>query len=49
MDGAVRHSFMGNDDEPVLGSSMARSQTEDKEGKQRERKGGDGAHGGAVM
>jgi hypothetical protein len=39
----------GNDDEPALGGSMARSQAEDKEGKRHERKGSDSAHGRAVV
>jgi hypothetical protein len=42
------HSW-GNGDEPALGGSMARSLAEDKVGKQHERKGGDDAHGGAVV
>jgi hypothetical protein len=39
----------GNGGELVLGGSMAHSKEEDKEGKRRERKEGNGSHGGAVV
>jgi hypothetical protein len=39
----------GNGVESALDDLMARSQAKEKEGKRRERKGGNDAHGGAVV